>query len=168
MALPVAPTILIVIVIVGSLIQLIFNRDDWPLSNYSMYSYLVRDYEHNPFVPMRKDQKAEAGFLVLAIRLADGTSVPLTTKYANPLLMPFERLRIIRHLTTIYKKGGDVTPALARLAAWVHRRNIETGANQPIEALALDLYLWRTIPDAPQRHHTPDEIIEVGKAALPS
>src|SRR5688572_1308683 len=99
MELPIVATLLIILVVVGSLIQLVWDRDDWPLSNYSMYAHLVSDRANNPFVPLGKDHDAEAGFMVLVLKMADGRSVPMTTRYAHPLLMPFERLRILRHLT---------------------------------------------------------------------
>lgn len=165
MELPLAPTLLIALIVVGHLVQLLWDRDDWPLSNYSMYSYSVHDHANNPFVPLRGDRKADAGVLVLGIALADGTAQPLTTKYAHPLLMPYERLRILRHLTTLFKNGKDLGPAMKRLAEWVHHRNVD---KRPITAIVLELYIWHRIPEIPVRHHPPDEIVEIGRHALPS
>jgi hypothetical protein len=163
---PIVPTALIIALVVGSLIQLIWNRDDWPLSNYSMYSYLVSDHVNNPFVPV-SPERGEAGFLVLVLRLADGTSRPLTTVYAHPLLMPYERLRLLRHLMTLYKRGSDLTSTMQRLATWVHHRNTETSAAVPITSLALELYVWKRIPDRSEQHHAPDEIVELASVELP-
>ncbi len=166
MEFPIVPTALIVVIVGGSLIQLIWGRDDWPLSNYSMYAHLVVDRENNPFVPLKKEHDGAAGFLVLALEMTNGSSMPLTTRYAHPLLMPFERLRILRHLTTLYKRGDDLSAPMKNLADWVSHRMRETGAREPVRALVLELYLWRRIPQSPEQHHPPDQVIRVAAAEL--
>lgn len=166
MLLPLVPVALMVLVILGNGVQLIFDRDDWPLSNYSMYAHLVADHARNPFVPVRPEHESEAGVLVLVAQLADGTAVPLTTRYAHPLLMPYERLRIIRHLTTLYRRRADVGPAMTNLAAWVRHRSQEIAYDRPIRGLSLELYLWHRLPDRPEKNHPPDRVLRIADVEL--
>jgi hypothetical protein len=161
MELPLVPTLLIFVVVIGHLVQIIWRRDDWPLSSYAMYSHLVSDHKNNPFVPLRPEHRSEAGFLVVVLQLLDGTSLPLTHTFTHRLLMPFDRLRIIRQLTSSFKAGRELQPRMQSLAAWVSLRNAESSSPLAIKSVDLQLYLWRRVPADPMRHEPPHDVVAV-------
>jgi hypothetical protein len=163
---PIAVWILIVVLLGGHLVQVLFERDDWPFAAYTMYAHLIRDRVRNPFVPLRPEHSTfEAGILAITAIAADGSSEVLTKRFFHPLLRPLDRLRVIRLFTDRYKKGGDVRGPLSNLAAWIKARNA-TSENRPFVAVELQLFLWKTIPVHPQRHHPPDEVRDVERVEI--
>jgi hypothetical protein len=157
--------ILIVAVIAGHVVQIVFERDDWPFAAYTMYAHLVGDRRRNPFVPLRPEHAAyEAGFLALVALRDDGSSEVLTRRFMHPLMRPLDRLRVLRMLTDRYKQGGDLRPLASSLGAWIAARD----AASEVVALEVQLYLWRSIPALPERHHEPDEVQVLERVQLVS
>lgn len=163
---PLMPTVLIVALVVGHIIQVVLDRDDWPFSSYAMYAYCIDDRENNPWVPLRPGQQAAVGFMVLVAQRADGTSEPLTLELENALLAPFDRLRVLRQVTATYRKGGNMEEQLRRVADLVVAPDRPPGSALEMKHLQLFLYTWREVPATPQKNHPPDAVELIAQVDL--
>jgi hypothetical protein len=164
---PIIVLVLIIALVGGHLVQIVFERDDWPFAAYPMYAHVLVDRVRNPFVPLRPEHaEFEMGFLVLSAIAADGTGSVLTGTFYDPLLLPLDRLIVLRMLNERYKRGDDLGRAVGDFATWVGHQNARARTPRDLVALELQLYLWRTVPAHPERHHVPDEIQVVYRAPI--